>query len=165
MTAMKQIDHQCSLNDQKIQKVLNRIYHEAKGERFRMGCHLLRDAITRHTLTLEEHVRRLKTMYLPLSRERGTFAYLIARAIRAKRIVEFGTAFGVSTIYLAAAVKDNGGGLVIGSELDEDKIVKAWENLNEAGLTDYVAFMNDPQNRFQSLTIPFQDGLEYSVRI
>jgi hypothetical protein len=38
----------------------------------------------------------------------------VARSIGARRIVEFGTSFGVSTIYAAAAARDNGG-RVIGS--------------------------------------------------
>jgi predicted O-methyltransferase YrrM len=74
----------------------------------------------------------------PISRETGVFAYLTARSIDARRIVEFGTGTGVSTIYLAAAVKDNGGGLVIGSEIREATAAKAEAHLAEAGLADYV---------------------------
>jgi predicted O-methyltransferase YrrM len=48
--------------------------------------------------------------------------------------VEFGTSFGVSTIYFAAALRDGGGGLVIGSELDATKVAKANQHVAEAGL-------------------------------
>lgn len=73
-----------------------------------------------------------------LGPEQGRLAYLLARTIRARRIVEFGTSFGVSTIYLAAAVRDNGGGVVIGSDLEPTKIARARDHLEEAGLGDLV---------------------------
>ena len=49
-------------------------------------------------------------------------------------MVEFGTSFGISTIYLAAAVRDNGGGMVIGTELEPSKHDRAVAHLQEAGL-------------------------------
>jgi predicted O-methyltransferase YrrM len=78
--------------------------------------------------------RRMRSTYLPVSRTQGHMLYLLARSIDARRIVEFGTSFGISTLYLAAAVKDNGGGVVVGSELDASKHAKAIEHLREAGL-------------------------------
>jgi predicted O-methyltransferase YrrM len=44
----------------------------------------------------------------------------------------------MSTLYFAAAVRDNGGGTVIGSEIVPEKIVIARRNLTEAGLADLV---------------------------
>jgi predicted O-methyltransferase YrrM len=75
---------------------------------------------------------------LPVSKDAGRFLYAVARSISAKRIVEFGTSFGVSTIYFAAAAKDNGGSLVIGSELEPSKIDKANRHLAEAGLSQFT---------------------------
>ena len=60
------------------------------------------------------------------------------RSLRANRIVEFGTSFGISTTYLAAALQDNGGGVVIGSELEPNKVATAQRNLEEAGLSKFV---------------------------
>ena len=68
----------------------------------------------------------------------GRLAYLTARAIGAQRIVEFGSSFGVSTLYLAAAVQDNGGGIVIGSELEPSKVHEARKNIAEANLTRFA---------------------------
>jgi predicted O-methyltransferase YrrM len=76
--------------------------------------------------------------YLATSPGGGMHCYLLARAIGAKRIVEFGTSFGVSTIWLALAVRDNGGGTVIGTEYIPAKAAKARSNIAEAGLADYV---------------------------
>jgi predicted O-methyltransferase YrrM len=53
-------------------------------------------------------------------------------------VVEFGTSFGVSTLWLAAAVRDNGGGMVVGTELIAHKAEQARANVREAGLGDYV---------------------------
>lgn len=75
---------------------------------------------------------------LPISRDAGRFLYGVARSVSAKRIVEFGTSYGVSTIYLAAALRDNGGGLVVGSELESSKVAKATQNLATAGLSQFV---------------------------
>jgi predicted O-methyltransferase YrrM len=63
---------------------------------------------------------------------------MLARASKARVIVEFGTSFGLSTIHLAAALKDNGGGRLVGSELEPGKVARARANLREAGLEDLV---------------------------
>jgi predicted O-methyltransferase YrrM len=63
---------------------------------------------------------------------------MLARGNGARAIVEFGTSFGVSTIHLAAALRDNGGGRLIGSELEATKVARARANLREAGLDDLV---------------------------
>lgn len=82
--------------------------------------------------------RRAKELYLAVGPDTAKLLYLLARATKARSIVEFGTSFGVSTIHLAAAVRDNGGGRIIGSELEPTKIVQARANLAEAGLADLV---------------------------
>lgn len=76
--------------------------------------------------------------FLNVSPELGRFLYVCARAGGARRIVEFGTSFGVSTIHLAAAVRDNGGGRVISTELEPAKAERAQAHLETAGLADLV---------------------------
>src|SRR5256885_15127714 len=44
----------------------------------------------------------LKDFYLAVSRETATLLYMLARSSRAVSIVEFGTSFGISALYLAA---------------------------------------------------------------
>jgi predicted O-methyltransferase YrrM len=56
----------------------------------------------------------LKDQPLPVSRATGRLLYMLARSVRARTIVEFGTSFGISTLHLAAALRDNGGGRLIG---------------------------------------------------
>lgn len=80
----------------------------------------------------------LKDAPLAVSRETGTLLYMLARAIGARNVFEFGTSFGVSTLFLASALRDNGGGRLIGSEFEPGKVVRARAAIDEAGFSDLV---------------------------
>ncbi|MEJ0078142.1 MAG: class I SAM-dependent methyltransferase [Alphaproteobacteria bacterium] len=167
-----------------------------------------------------------------LDRDKAEFCYQLCRASDARRVVEVGTSYGVSTLYLAAAVRDNvraGGGhaVVIGTEYEPAKASAARAHFEQAGLSrfidlregdlretlrqidgpvdfmlvdiwiamarpalelvapnlkpgaivicdnteqyraeyaDYFAFLNDPARGFRTMTLPFEGGLEFSVR-
>jgi len=81
---------------------------------------------------------RLKDMWLPVSRETGALLYLLARSSGARAIVEFGTSFGISALYLAAALRDNGGGRLITTEFETSKVERARKNLTDGNLIDLV---------------------------
>jgi predicted O-methyltransferase YrrM len=81
---------------------------------------------------------RAKDYYLAVSPETGRILYVLARSSGARSIVEFGTSFGISTLHLAAALKDNGGGRLIGSEFEPSKVARARDNLRAAGLGELV---------------------------
>ncbi len=85
-----------------------------------------------------EFYGRLKDLALPVSRETGCLLYMLARSSSARSIVEFGTSFGLSTLHLAAALRDNGGGRLIGSEFEPSKAERARRNLAAGGLLDLV---------------------------
>ena len=70
--------------------------------------------------------------------DQGDLIYLLCRGMRATRVVEFATSVGMSTLYFAAAMRDNGGGRVIGSELVPAKVATARRNLADAGLASYA---------------------------
>ncbi|MBZ9866230.1 O-methyltransferase [Mesorhizobium sp. CA15] len=80
----------------------------------------------------------LKDLWLAVSPETGTLLYMLARSTGARIIVEFGTSFGISTLYLAAALRDNGGGRLITTEFEPSKVTRAKANLTEGGLIDLV---------------------------
>ncbi|WP_177195994.1 O-methyltransferase [Bradyrhizobium sp. OK095] len=80
----------------------------------------------------------LKDDPLAVSRETGHLLYMLARSSRARTIVEFGTSFGISTLHLAAGLRDNGGGRLITSEFEPSKAARARENLSAGGLIDLV---------------------------
>ena len=76
--------------------------------------------------------------FLAVSRDTAQLLYMLTRATRARAVVEFGTSFGLSTLHLAAALRDNGGGQLIGSELEPHKAARAREHLASVGLLDGV---------------------------
>jgi predicted O-methyltransferase YrrM len=81
---------------------------------------------------------RLRDAPLAVSRETGALLYMLARGAKARSIVEFGTSFGISTLHLAAALRDNGGGRLITTEFEASKVARARENLTAGGLLDLV---------------------------
>jgi predicted O-methyltransferase YrrM len=83
----------------------------------------------------------LQGAYLPISARGGELLYILVRAKRPNTIVEFGTSYGISTLYLAAAVADNGTGSVISTELNSAKVAAARANLIEPRLSDHVAIL------------------------
>jgi predicted O-methyltransferase YrrM len=188
-------------------------------------------------LSTEEEIKEFRSDKLvALDRDKAEFCYQLCRATNARRIVEVGTSYGVSTLYLAAALRDNlaesgdqdgGKGIVIGTEYEPQKVAAARAHFEQAGLSqyielrqgdlretlrkiegpidfllvdiwvsmacpalklvapklrvgavvvcdntdihrrdyaDYFAFLDDPANGFQTMTLPFQGGLEMSVR-
>lgn len=80
----------------------------------------------------------LKAYGLPVSRDTGRLLYMLARSMGARSIVEFGTSFGLSTLHLAAALRDNGGGRLITTEFEPSKAARARENLAVGMLADLV---------------------------
>jgi predicted O-methyltransferase YrrM len=69
---------------------------------------------------------------------KAEFCAMMCRALRATRVLEIGTSYGVSTLYLADAVRSNGGGIVIGTEYEPAKAAAARANFAAAGVTDLV---------------------------
>lgn len=97
---------------------------------------------------------RLKDLWLPVSRETGTLLYMLARGSSARTIVEFGTSFGISTLHLAAALRDNGGGRLITSEFEPSKVARARNNLTAGGLIDLVEIREGDAVQTLSVDLP-----------
>lgn len=97
-----------------------------------------RDRLMRSKTDYLELYGLLKDLWLPVSRDTGTLLYMLARSAKARAIVEFGTSFGLSTLHLAAALRDNGGGALITSEFEPSKIALARQHLEQGGVSDLV---------------------------
>ncbi|WP_421999625.1 O-methyltransferase [Reyranella sp.] len=106
--------------------------------------------------SVEERLARAKVFVsdklVALDRDKAEFCYQMCRAFRARRIVEIGTSWGVSNLYLAAAVRDTvavhgGTGLVIGTEHEPGKLAEARANLAEAGFESFVELREDDLRR------------------
>jgi predicted O-methyltransferase YrrM len=132
-----------ALTDPKVIATLERLHEAAKGDRWvflRAAPSAIWSVLTGGTI-LDGLTPYLGDAYIPITAEQGKFLYLTARLIDAKTIVEFGTSFGISALYLASAARANGGRF-IGSEREPKKIAAARANLAEAGL-DGVAEVRD----------------------
>ena len=93
------------------------------------------------TATAQERADASKSAYMPISRQAGDLLYILVRAKRPNTVIEFGTSYGISTIYLAAAVADNSTGHVVTTELSATKVLGARANLEEARLADRVTIL------------------------
>ena len=80
----------------------------------------------------------MRMAYMAIGWEFGKLLYGLARSIRAEAIVEFGTSFGISTIFLGSAIRDNGVGRLITTEFEPAKADRARENLAAAGVEEWV---------------------------
>jgi len=136
----------------------------------------------------------LSEAFIPVSRDGGRLVYTLVRGASPGTTVEFGTSFGISTIYMAAAVRDRGAGQVITTELEQSKADRARKYITDAGLMDvvdlrvgdaletlkdldaddihlfpdalkaYLDYVREPKNGYVSVTFPEGDAVELSVR-
>ncbi|HEY3313683.1 MAG TPA: O-methyltransferase [Bacillota bacterium] len=85
----------------------------------------------------------------------GRLLGLLIRMANAKRVLEFGTCLGYSTVWLATAVKATGGHLT-SIELRPDLYAETQKNLAAAGLSGYVDLIRgDAKEVAERLAGPF----------
>lgn len=132
-----------ALTDPRVVATLDRLHEAAKGDRwvFARAAPAALWSVVRGGTMIEGALPYLKDAYIPITPEQGRFLYLTARLIEARTIVEFGTSFGISALYLASAARANGGRF-IGTEREPNKLAAARANLTAAGL-DGVAEIRD----------------------
>lgn len=140
--------------------LLDRLFDEAEAAR---GATLaaaadLSDAdrarMMRSKIDYRDLYERLKDAPLAVSPETGHLLYMLARSSRARTIVEFGTSFGISTLHLAAGLRDNGGGRLITTEFEPSKAARARENLIAGGLIDLVEIREGDALKTLSIDLP-----------
>ncbi len=221
------------LNDPKLEALLERLHIQSDAEVGETDAYFERreqeGSLDYDNFCDDDMHRFLSDKMVALDRDKAEFCYQLCRSLRATRVVEAGTSFGISTLYLAAAVRDNqvDDGLVIGTEHEPAKVEIALENFRAAGLSefidlregdlrqtlqdvggpvdfmlvdiwdvalpalelvsssvrpgaivacdnttvdreeyrDYFKFVNNPSNRFRTMTVPFQGGFELTVRV
>lgn len=127
-----------TLTQPTVSTIIDRLFAEADAAEARRGVDFSSARRAADPNNYLQYYARLKDQPLPVSRATGRLLYMLARSVRARSIVEFGTSFGISTLHLAAALRDSGGGRLIGSEFEPSKISRARENLAAAGLSDLV---------------------------
>ena len=117
--------------DQPLHDNLDAMTDEAREE-FLRGTHV------NERNEYREFYGKLRNNYLSISPELGRLLYAVAIAKHAETIVEFGMSFGISTIHLAAALRDCGGGKLITTEFEPQKAAAARATLTQCGLADLV---------------------------
>jgi predicted O-methyltransferase YrrM len=124
---------------------LDRLFADADRTRVEMNTRFgLINETERHALLNDEtryaelYKGIMKDVHIPVSRETGLLLYILARGAQATSIVEFGTSFGISTLHLAAAVRDNGRGRVITCEFEAGKAATARATFAETGVGDLI---------------------------
>ena len=221
------------LNDPKLEALLDRLHAQSDAQVDETDAYFARrerDGSLDYENYSDDDMRRfLSDKMVALDRDKAEFCNQLCRSLRATRVIEAGTSFGISTLYLAAAVRDNQveNGVVIGTEYEPDKVEVSRANFEEAGLSefielregdlrqtlqnvggpvdfmlvdiwdvalpalelvssslrpgaivvcdnttdsadeyhDYFEFVNDPKNRFRTMTVPFRGGFELTVRV
>ncbi|HEY0219088.1 MAG TPA: class I SAM-dependent methyltransferase [Afipia sp.] len=137
-----------SLSGGLVADVLKRLHQEAEAadaplmQAFEGAATSIEQAMSQ---VVEAETKDLRGLYhgyaanfLSVSPEFGRFLYMCARSCKAKCIVEFGSSMGISAIYMAAALRDMGGGRLIGTDLEPGKVERARANVAAAGLADLV---------------------------
>lgn len=219
------------LADPALQAIVERLHAQSLAQEVETGAWFAerakRGELSWDGLDEKSH-RYMADKLVALEAPKAEFCHLLCRALRATRVVEIGTSFGVSTLYLADAVRANGGGVVIGTEYEPAKAAAARANFAEAGLSELIdlregdlretlkviegpvdfvlmdiwtemarpaielvaphlrtgavvvadnttqvrhayrhffEFVEDPANGLRGLTLPFDGGLEFLVRV
>ncbi|RKR13014.1 putative O-methyltransferase YrrM [Maribacter vaceletii] len=119
------------IQDENINEVLNELFKDAKNDRLRMMKSFAKNPF-RAMKPID-----FKEVYLSISKHQGEELVSLIKKNNLKNIVEFGTSFGISTLFLAeGAIQTKGS--IITTELIESKAKKAKENFKKAGVDNLI---------------------------
>lgn len=128
-------------DDKRLTALLDRLHAHSTSQEGETRAYLQAQG-ARSTVGTSDELRAGRPFWrdklVALERDKAAFCYLLCRSIGARHIVEAGTSYGVSTLYLAAAVRDNGGGTVIGTEYEPEKAAIARAHFAEADLASFI---------------------------
>lgn len=127
-----------TLQDPRVASTLERMYAESKNQ---MSLLRERRGTFDQPMTAQQRADAMSEFYIPVTPEAGRLLYSLVRATRPATVVEFGMSFGISAVHLAAAVRDNGSGRVVTTELSATKIAAAKQTFAETGLDDVITIL------------------------
>jgi predicted O-methyltransferase YrrM len=141
-----------TLQDPRVAEVLELMYNESREQMSQLRASRPDMSPAR---TAQERADTMSSFYIPVTPEAGRLLYSLVRATRPTTIVEFGMSFGISALHLASAVRDNGSGQVVTTELSESKIAAATKTFAETGLDDVITVLGgDALSTLESLDGP-----------
>jgi predicted O-methyltransferase YrrM len=126
------------IRDRQINAVLGRLHARADREMPGLVVSLMLQSVVQAFGLEGDHGAYVRDKLICIDRGQGWLIYMLCRSLRASRAVEFGTSFGVSTLYLAAAMRDQGAGSVIGTEIEPEKARQARESFAQGGVADLI---------------------------
>ena len=127
-----------TLQQPPVADTLHRMYAEAQEQMSKLRE---RRPNMSASATVKERADAMSEFYIPVTPESGRLLYSLVRATRPATIVEFGMSFGISALHLASAVRDNGAGKVITTEISESKIAAAKQTFADTGLDDLITVL------------------------
>ena len=119
------------IQNSQINNVLSALHQDAKTDGFRMMKAMAK------SLVKKIEPQDAKHAYLPISKAQGHSIFDMIVQNNFKNIIEFGTSFGISTIYLAAAAQQTGG-KVVTTEIVPEKCAQALKNFAKAGVENQI---------------------------
>jgi predicted O-methyltransferase YrrM len=129
-----------TLLDPRVATALSRMYAESTKQ-FESITEWGADFARLSSASAQERADYASKLYLPVTPESGRLLYALVRAGRPATVVEFGMSLGISAIHLASAVRDNGHGRVVTTELSADKVAAAKATFAETGLDDLITVL------------------------
>jgi predicted O-methyltransferase YrrM len=128
-----------TLTQPRVAQLLTRLYEEAAATDERVRPAVTAAVAARSGAFDDQAVAPLlDEAFMAVAPEVGRLLYLLVRNRRPARVVEFGTSLGLSAIHLAAALRDNGHGRLVTTELNPAKAERATAHLRAAELDDLV---------------------------
>ncbi|MGW8378066.1 class I SAM-dependent methyltransferase [Streptomyces sp. ODS28] len=130
-----------TLADPRVEGALERMFQGAERDGDFLDRYRAENPGDFYDLTPREAAEAASGIYMPISEAGGRLLYSLVRAARPDTVVEFGMSFGISALYLGAAVRDNGTGRVVTTEMSGDKIASARRTFAETGLDDVITIL------------------------
>lgn len=119
------------MQKEKITNTLNELFNDSKYDRNKIAKGVAKSIFRPIKPTDFEEA------YLSISKEQGEHLVQIIKENNFKNIIEFGTSFGISTLFLAQGILDTNGHIIT-TELLESKAKKAIENFKKAGVNNLI---------------------------
>lgn len=140
-----------TLNQPEYAAIISRLFAHARSDSERW------QKVSPGGYSIEERADAYQDLYLSVAPESGRLLYSLVRAIKPATIVEYGMSYGISTLHLAAAVRDNGAGHIITTEMSSHKLAAARATFAEAGVSDLITILEgDARTTLKTVGGPVQ---------
>lgn len=120
-----------TVEKRKIENTLSELFNDSKKDRFKMMKAFSKSFLRPIGPT------DFKEVYLSISKDQGQGLIRLILDNNLKNVVEFGTSFGISTLFLAQGVLETGGHIIT-TELIASKAERAIDNFKKAGVDHLI---------------------------